>query len=392
VVSLITLVQSVAACANVTLPSIAPKLAQALGIDASWIGYQVSLLFGSAVLSATFGGGLVSRLGPARTAQVAALLCIVGMSLAAIPSLIAILMSTLLCGFALGLVNPGAAQVIVRFTPARHRNLIFSVKQSGVPLGGVIVGLTAPAIAVMLGWQWSVLPAIFVAVVVLLLMQWVHPIWDSERVRTAQLFGSRSGGIGIVWQRLPLRWLALSGFWFAFIQRCVLTFLVSYLYLVAGYSLVEAGALLALYQASGGLTRPIWGMLADRAGGPAVLTALTLFTIFTCLALFWLDASWPPVLVTLIVGILGATSYGWNGVYHAEATRISPAREIATITAGTSSFAYAGVLAGPALFALGYQLSGSYPAMFGSLAGAATCGLICLMLAMRHARSVPREA
>jgi hypothetical protein len=56
-----------------------------------------------------------------------------------------------------------AAQVIVRFTPLRHRNLIFSVKQSGVPLGGVAVGLTAPLIAVSLGWQWSVLPAIVVA-------------------------------------------------------------------------------------------------------------------------------------------------------------------------------------------------------------------------------------
>jgi hypothetical protein len=121
-----------------------------------------------------------------------------------------------------------------------------------------------------------------------------------------------------------------------------------------------------------------------------VLIGLSLCTIATCLALFWLDGSWPPALVALIVGVLGATSYGWNGVYHAEATRISPPREIATITAGTSSFAYSGVLAGPALFAVGYQLSGSYPAMFGSLAGAATFGLACLLMAIRHARTVAR--
>lgn len=378
--------QSVAACANVTLPAIAPKLAEALGIDASWIGYQVSLLFGSAVVSATFGGGLVSRLGPARTAQLASLLCIAGMLLATIPTLASILASTLLCGLALGLVNPGAAQVIVRFTPPRHRNLIFSIKQSGVPVGGVIVGLTAPAIAVGFGWQWSVLPAIAVAAAVLVLMQWVHPLWDSERVRGAPLLGTRGGGIGAVWRLRPLRWLALSGFCFAFIQRCVLTFLVSYLYLVAGYSLIEAGALLALYQGAGGLTRPIWGVIADRTAGPPVLIALTTCTILTCIALFWLDASWSPLLVTLIVAVLGATSFGWNGVYHAEATRIAPAGNIAMITAGTSSFAYAGVLAGPALFALGYQLSGSYPAMFGSLALTASAGLVFLIASMRAAR------
>jgi predicted MFS family arabinose efflux permease len=385
-------VQSVSACANVTLPTVAPKIAETLGVDASWIGYQVSLLFGCAVLSATFGGGLVSRLGPARSGQVAALLSMAGMALAAAPLLATMVVSTVLCGFALGLVNPGAAQVIVRFTPARHRNLIFSVKQSGVPAGGVVVGLTAPLIAVSLGWQWSVLPAIVVALCVLLLMQWVHPVWDSERNRDAKLLGTRSGGIGMVWARPGLRWLALSGFWFAFIQRSVLTFLVSYLYLVAGYSLIEAGALLALYQAAGALARPVWGIIADRTSGVPVLIGLSLCTVVTCLALFWLDASWSPALVTAIVAILGATSYGWNGVYHAEATRISPPREIATLTAGTSSFAYAGVLAGPALFAIGYQLIGSYPVMFGSLAAAAASGLGCLLLGIRHARQVAGPA
>ena len=386
-VIIITLVQAVTACANVTLPAIAPKLAQALGIDASWIGYQVSLLFGSAVLSSTFGGGMVARLGPARTAQVASAMCIAGMGLAAVPHLLTIFIATVLNGIALGLINPGAAQVIVRFTPARHRNLIFSIKQSGVPIGGVVVGLTAPVIAVTFGWQWSVVPAIVVAVAIVLLMQWVHPVWDSERIRGARLFGTRSGGLGMVWRHPTLRRLGLAGFCFAFIQRCVLTFLVSYLYLVANYSLVQAGALLALYQGAGAVARPVWGILADRVGGPPVLIGLTLCTIGTCIAMFWIDASWPPLLVTLIVAVLGGTSYGWNGVYHAEATRIAPAREIATFTAGTSSFAYAGVLAGPALFAVGYRLTGSYPMMFGSLALAALFGLGFLLLALREARA-----
>jgi len=386
VVTLITLAQSVTACANVTLPAIAPKLAQTLGIDPSWIGYQVSLLFGCAVISATFGGGMVARLGPARTAQTAALLCVLGMLLAAVPDIATLIVATVLCGSALGLINPGAAQVIVRFTPPRHRNLIFSIKQTGVPLGGVLVGLTAPAIAVNFGWQWSVLPAIAMAVMTVLLMQWAHPVWDTERNASAKLFGTRSGGLGVVWALPALRWLALSGFWFAFIQRCVLTFLVSYLYLVAGYSLIEAGALLALYQAAGALGRPLWGLVADRSSGPPVLIALTLCTILTCSALFWLDAHWPPSLVAAIVTLLGLTSFGWNGLYHAEATRISPPTQIAITTAGTSSLTYAGVLVGPALFAIGYQLTQSYPLMFGLLALAAVCGLICLWLSIRHGR------
>lgn len=386
VVVLVTVVQSVAACANVTLPVVAPKIAQTLGIDASWVGLQVSLLFGMAVASATFAGGLSRRLGPARTAQFAALLCIAGMGLATLPHLGAMLAATLLCGAALGLINPGAAQVIVRFTPQRHRNLVFSIKQSGVPLGGVLVGLTAPAIAVAWGWQWSVLPAIAVALAVLLAMQWVHPLWDEQRERGAALFGTRSGGLGAVWREPALRWLAGAGFCFALIQRCVMTFLVSYLYLVAGYSLVAAGAMVALYQAAGGLSRPVWGILADRTSGPPVLAGLASVTVVGCTALFWLEADWPPALVYSLVAVLGMTSFGWNGVYHAETTRIAPRNQVATITAGTSSAAYAGVLVGPALFALGYQVTGSYPLMFGSLAAAAALGLACVGVSARSAR------
>ncbi len=387
VVVLVTVVQSVTACANVTLPVVAPKIAQTLGIDASWVGLQVSLLFGMAVASATFAGGLSRRLGPARTAQFASLLCIVGMALATLPNLPAMLAATLLCGSALGLINPGAAQVIVRFTPQQHRNLVFSIKQSGVPLGGVLVGLTAPAIAVAWGWQWSVLPAIGVALAVLVAMQWTHPLWDSQRERGAALFGTRSGGLGVVWREPALRWLASGGFCFALIQRCVMTFLVSYLYLVAGYSLVAAGAMVALYQAAGGLSRPVWGIIADRTSGPPVLAALAAVTVVGCSALFWLEASWPPALVYGLVALLGMTSFGWNGVYHAETTRIAPRSQIATVTAGTSSAAYAGVLVGPALFALGYQATGSYPLMFGSLAAVAALGLAGVLVSARVARA-----
>jgi hypothetical protein len=56
------------ACANGTLPAIAPKLAQALGEDEASISCQVSLPFGSTLFCVTFGGSMVARLGPARTA------------------------------------------------------------------------------------------------------------------------------------------------------------------------------------------------------------------------------------------------------------------------------------------------------------------------------------
>ena len=43
-------------------------------------------------------------------------------------------------GLSNGAANPAGSEVLTRFTPPAHRNVVFSIKQAGVPLGGVIGG------------------------------------------------------------------------------------------------------------------------------------------------------------------------------------------------------------------------------------------------------------
>src|SRR5829696_2272251 len=59
--------QMVIAMSNSTLPTIAPKLAEALQIQPALIGYQVSLLFGAAVVGTLYGGSYTRRYGACRT-------------------------------------------------------------------------------------------------------------------------------------------------------------------------------------------------------------------------------------------------------------------------------------------------------------------------------------
>jgi predicted lipid-binding transport protein (Tim44 family) len=51
--------QAVVTMSNSTLPTIAPKLAEVLAMDAALIGYQVSIRFGGAVTGTLFGGVLI---------------------------------------------------------------------------------------------------------------------------------------------------------------------------------------------------------------------------------------------------------------------------------------------------------------------------------------------
>jgi sugar phosphate permease len=154
VVAVATLAQMIVAMSNILLPTIAPKLAEALGVSPILIGYQVSLTFGVATLATMIGGNVVLRYGAARATQLSILCCGVGMLLFAVPDVAAIALGSAAIGMGMGMINPAAAHMLVTYTPPARRNIMFSIKQTGVPVGGVITALTAPGIAVHFGYRW----------------------------------------------------------------------------------------------------------------------------------------------------------------------------------------------------------------------------------------------
>src|SRR3546814_7010957 len=52
---------------------------------------------------------------------------------------------------------PAGAHVLARHTPPHLYNIAFSVRQSGVPVGGLIAGAATPALVLAVGWQWALL-------------------------------------------------------------------------------------------------------------------------------------------------------------------------------------------------------------------------------------------
>jgi hypothetical protein len=89
----------------------------------------------------------------------------------------------------------------------------------------------------------------------------------------------------------------------------------------------------------------------------------------------------------LLFFIIGTTAVGWNGVFHAEAARLSPHGMASVVAAGTTFFVFAGVLIGPAAFAAAYGGIGSYSQTFLLVPAAAIVALFLLWLAQRAAGS-----
>lgn len=365
VVAVATLAQMVVAMSNILLPTIAPKLAESLGVSPILIGYQVSLTFGVATLATMYGGNAVLRFGAARTTQLSVMCCAAGLLLFMYPHVVAIALGSAFVGMGMGAINSASAHMLVTYTPPQRRNLMFSIKQTGVPVGGVIISLTAPAIAVHYGFRWSLLMIVLLIIGLVIVTQRYREYWDRDR--GGKNHGGRVafGGVPLVWRQANLRWVSLVAMIFSGIQRCVLSFTVVYLVAEGQFGLVEAGVMLSVVQVGGSVSRVCWGWLADRLGSSlTVLMIICSITILSTLMLVVFDASWSKLLIYLLFFVLGTATVGWNGVFHAEAARLSPPGMASVVAAGTTFFVFAGVLVGPAAFAAAYGGIDSYSRTF----------------------------
>lgn len=379
--------QTVVTMSNSTLPTIAPKLGEALGVDPVLIGYQVSILFGGAVVGTLFGGSFTRRYGACRTMQTSLTLSAAGLLMMLGSSLLAIVAGSLVAGFGQGLLNPATAHLLVRYTPPQRRNLLFSLKQSGVPAGGVLVALSAPALALAFGWQVALLFVWTLIIAVLAAVQPMRSAWDSDRNPGIDLSQQKFGGVPLVLKHPALRWLAFAGLLFASMQRCLLTFTVIYLVAERGYSLIEAGIILSVLQVGGIIGRLVWGWLADRHSSTAVLLAIAAISIVDTFALMAMQSDWPRFPVYALFFVFGTAAQGWNGVMHAETARLSPPGMTSVVAGGSTFFLFGGVLIGPSVFAVLYTLIGSYSTTFIVVALAAAGGGVLLMLARSASRA-----
>jgi predicted MFS family arabinose efflux permease len=365
---------------------IAPALAHDLGVPVWFVGYQVSITYGTAMLTTLLLSNLIARHGACRMTQVGLVLCIAAMLLTMTSSLTAIVIASMLAGAGTSVMNPSAAHLLHRFSPPQHRNLLFSIKQTGVPLGWLVTALTAPGITLAFGWRWALALVIVIKVATVLALRPLRAQWDGDRnpatARTLPFAGLR-----VVWRLPVLRWLALASFCYTFLQLCLATFLVTMMVEEAGYTLVAAGVMLSLTQASGVAARVTWGWLTDRTGdGLGMLFALNVVMIMCCALTVLISPQWPAFALALLFIAFGASAVGWNGIYLAEVARNSPQGTVSTVTAGASVWNYAGILIGPAAFATLYRSLGSYTITFGWLTVIAVLGLAFIAAARRAAR------
>ena len=389
VVVLVTMAAQIASAMGIAIfPVIAPHLAQMLGVDASWVGYQMSILFGAAMLTSGFVGTVVLRWGACRAMQCSLWLSAAAMVAGLSGHLYVMPLVAVLAGASAALAAAGAAHLLFRFGPPKHRNLIFSIKQTGVPLGWATIALVAPVLTVAFSWRVSLLAVLLYSVAGALLMERWRRHWDDDRNPRAAAKTNMLTGVVVMWRYPTLRYLAMAGFFFSFVQLCIGSFTVNLLVQEAAYGLVAAGAMLSLVQVAGMVGRLVFGWIADRSGRAiAVLVLTSLIAAAGCLASMFISGSWPVPALAAFYVLFGIVAYGWNGVMHAQIARLSPPGMVSVATGGMMVWVFGGILVGPALFAATYRWIGSYTTTFGVLAAVAVASAVLAVFALRAERA-----
>lgn len=387
VVAATTAAQVAGAMGAAVFPVIAPELARTLGVQVSLIGYQMSLIYGAALLGSMLFTWMVARYGGCRTTQIGMACCVIGLAVGFHGSVAALVVTSIFIGIAMSINLPAAAHLLYRFSPPQHRNLIFSLKQTGVPLAWAVMALIAPAITLTWGWRWALALVLLSSLVTLLAMQLVRDRWDDDRRSDLPVQARMFEGVQLMWRLPALRWLGVAAFGMAFVQLCVSTFTVIMLVGEAGYTLVEAGLMLSVAQIAGVMGRIAWGWLADRSGDSLrVLQGLTVGMLLCCFVITFLQPGWPVWLTALLFAVFGATAVGWNGLYIAEVARRSPPGQVSIATGGAMVWNFGGILAGPTAFTLVYELLGSYAWTYGTMA----VMVVVIFLALHATRSAQR--
>jgi len=363
----ITLLVQAASSAAVIAPTVAaPRLLEPLQLGPTAVGLFVALVYLAAMFSSPLGAHLVLRFGPVRGSQLALLASALGLMLVAVPVAGLAAVGALLIGLGYGPITPASSQMLARTTELRRYALVFSIKQTGVPMGGVVAGLMVPPLVAWSGGAAAMFGTAGLCLLGVVLASLLGRSLDNQRVaasrwpRPYQLLAP----VRLVLAQPLLRSLAGCSLVLSMVQVSLTSYFVIYLTGDLGWTLLAAGAALSASQLSGVCGRILWGWLSDRWLGPRrMLLTLAGLIVACCMAIPWVTARSPAAGVVALLCLFGATAVGWNGVYLATVARVAPPGQAAAATAGTLFFTFFGVVLGPPVFGLvGGLIGGLGPA------------------------------
>lgn len=354
--------QAVAFMSTLVLPIAATEIHKSLGFELSWIGAYSAILYAMGMVSAMSSGLFIMRFGALRMSQIALVLMGCGLLIGTSGLLMMFALAALLIGCGSSLSTPASSEILARYSPPKMAPLIFSIKQTGVPVGGLMAGLLVPAFVAWGGWQGGFIGAAIICFFLAVLLQPLRREFDrhrdpARRMRLIEVFSTMK----LVLDTPPLRRMAFSSITFVGLQAVFGAFMVAYMTTVLNYDLTKAGILFAVAQATAIGARILWGWIASRFVRPSTLLALLALAMSAAaVAVGLYSVNWPEMAVLAAATAYACTALSWHGVLLAEVARLAPPGRVGAVTGGVLTFTSIGMMIYPGIFGFVLEITADY--------------------------------
>lgn len=365
-----------------SLPAvIAPAIITDLRLAPAWIGIYFGLTAVAALFSQLGCGSFLVRYGALRMSQVSLVLLAVGIAFLTSGSPAILLLSAIVSGGGAAVSTPASSHLLSRVSSPQYLPLVFSAKQTAVPVGLLLAGILAPQFTEWAGWRTTMLITAAACVVFAVVLQPLRKMFDDDRVPTRSFkFSDFKSTLNAVMATKRLRALSFACLAFNGAQTVITAYFVVYLTTI-GYTPVAAGFMFSIAVAVAIPGRILWGWIGSRYVSPRVVMAgLSLGMAGSAALLALCDAGWPALLVGMVSCFISVTALSWHGILLAETARASPEDMRGGVTGGVLSFGQIGALALPVMYSGLLDMTGSYGIGF------VVCGLPALWVGIQLLR------
>lgn len=365
----------------ISLSVMMPAVAKDLAIEPKLVGIFAAITYAIAAVVALAAAGPIVRLGAVRISQVALVMAAIGLAFNSAAMVLTTILAVMFIGVAQGPINPASAHVLAQRVPREYFGAVFSLKQTGVPIGFALAGIVFPQLLGWIGWRGASLVAAAAAVLTALLVELLRPSLDT-RVSAGKTGPGIWHSIRFVMAHPQLRVLGWSAFVYVVAQHTFTFYLVTYLYEHCHLTIVEAGFLLSASQFVGTAVRLVSGGMGDRVPRMKLLGWTGIAMTAGCIATGLLSSDAPFWLIAVVVIGYGSVVISWNGTSQAEFAHLSPPGQAAPVAAVQTALAFSGSVFGPPVFAL-LASTISYRAAFFFVAACVLAAAIWQILAAR---------
>ena len=382
-------IQSFGTMCSFAVAVVAVQASADLGVKATSIGIYMAVLYIVGMLAGLGAGSFLARHGVIRTCQAALLAAALGLGLGGIaPVWWVAVAGAALIGVGMGPLNPASSRILARHSPPRWQPFVFSIKQTGTPMGGMLAGLLLPPLMALYDWRIAVVTIATIPLVTLFGVQFIREDLDDDRDPNYRIsLAGVADSLRVIFTSRPLATLAAAGYFYTFTQMSILAFMVIYLEEANGLSTAFAGGVFAIIHGSAIPARIFWGAVAGRFVRSWVLLGLIgVMMSASVVAMSFFTPAWPFWLTVLVAVMLGASTNGVLGLLLSEFARLAPPNKVGEAAGGGQFFLFFGIVTGPPIFGAMVEFGGGYANAFYLIAAAALAAGVYLLLTARHGR------